>query len=310
MPYITGASTISHQHTFGNPGFSETVKPLQRHTEPVFPDFRDYIDGSLLRRMGKILRMSVAGAKACLSDAGVDQPGAIVVGTGLGCLQDTEKFLDHALTVEGLIPPTAFIQSTHNTMAGQISLSLKNHGYNMTHTQNTISFEHALIDGMVLLSEELENVLVGAADEKTEMLEKISENLGLGELELTSGASFFIMTNNPAGAMARLVDSEVVSYGNAETQLARFLKRNGWGEGQVDLVLFARETDQVFRQADTGIKLSYSPMSGFYPTSAAFAFHFALDFIQLRRGEFKRVLIFNNLGGYNLGLTLLESVET
>ncbi|WP_439556972.1 beta-ketoacyl synthase chain length factor, partial [Dyadobacter sp.] len=149
--YISAASTISHQPTLGNAGFSGSINALATDSSLITPDFKSFIDAALLRRMSKILRMSVACAKDCLAQSHIEQPDAIIVGTGLGCLQDTEKFLSTSLTVEGLLPPTSFIQSTHNTMAGQISLSISNHGYNMTHTQNTLSFEHALLDAMMLL---------------------------------------------------------------------------------------------------------------------------------------------------------------
>ena len=70
--------------------------------------------------------------------------------TGLGCLEDTEKFLSSIYTnEEKLLNPTPFIQSTHNTVAGAIALAIKCHGYNATYTHRGFSFESALEDALI-----------------------------------------------------------------------------------------------------------------------------------------------------------------
>lgn len=195
MYFIQAASTISHQPTFKNKSFSGNISALNAASELLSPDYKKYISPVLLRRMSKILRMSVACSVDCLEQAGIKSPDAIIVGTGLGCLEDTEKFLNNIISIkEGLLPPTSFIQSTHNTIAGQISLILQNHHYNMTHTQNTLSFEHALQDAFLCLDEGEVNLLVGAADEHIEILDDIVEKLGYKNMQLTSGASFFIVS--------------------------------------------------------------------------------------------------------------------
>lgn len=134
------------------------------------PDYSRYIQPRAQRRMGKLLKMSVATAFKSLEEAGIDIPEAIVVGTGLGCLNETEKFLDEIIVnEEGLLSPTSFIQSTHNTIAGQISLLKKCYGYNYTYSDRDNSFENALLDASMLIEEGHKNVLLGAADEITEM---------------------------------------------------------------------------------------------------------------------------------------------
>jgi hypothetical protein len=73
----------------------------------------------------------------------------------------------------------------------------------MTHTQNTLSFEHALFDASMLLREGDRNVLVGAADEHIDILEEIAAKMAFETgSPLTSGASFFILSvenQNTAG---------------------------------------------------------------------------------------------------------------
>ena len=317
MPYISAASTISHQPTFKNAGFSGSIEPYKESSELQAPNFKDYIDAGLLRRMSRILRMSVTCAKDCLEQSGITQPDSIIVGTGLGCLQDTEKFLSNFLTIEGLLPPTSFIQSTHNTIAGQISLSIGNHGYNMTHTQNSLSFEHALLDGMLLLNEEDKNVLVGAADEQIDILDKISDELNLAPILLTSGASFFILSNEKTEkVLAKITDVETIGFvQNIPGAVDLFLKNNSLERTNIDQVLFCGSNDadlfvhSHFNHISYQTRfVDYGLYSGMYFTNSAFALHFAVDSMQINR-DIRNVLICNNLNKINLGLTLIQSIE-
>lgn len=283
------------------------------------PDYKDFIDSGLLRRMSKILRMSVACAKDCIEQAEIGQPDAVVVGTGLGCLLDTEKFLNNVLTVKGLLPPTAFIQSTHNTMAGQISLSIGNHGYNMTHTQNSLSFEHALLDAMLLLGDGEKHILVGAADENIEFLSEVAAHLNLHLAHpLTSGASFFMLSKAQThDAIACVKDTIAVGLAeNIAAHISDFLMRNAVQVEDIDLLLFNGSNDadaqlNVVLEDLSKLKMKtvdYTSLSGIYPTSSAFALHYAADSM---RGDksLRYTLICNTLIHNNLGLTLLQSIE-
>jgi 3-oxoacyl-[acyl-carrier-protein] synthase II len=316
--YISAASSISHQPTFKNAGFSALIEPLNESSVLISPDYKAFIEAGLLRRMSKILRMSVACSKDCIEQAGIDQPDAIVVGTGLGCLQDTEKFLNNSITIEGLLPPTAFIQSTHNTMAGQISLSIGNHGYNMTHTQNTLSFENALQDAMLLLSEGEKHILVGAADEYIDILTEISEQLAIKtETLLTSGASFFVLSKDKTGnALAAVKDCVTTGLvHDIPEKIVSFLTENGIQASDLDLILYSGASkglnDDLFLkslQVELGKGVDYLQLSGIYPTASAFALHYAADLMNQNK-SFKNILICNSLIKRNLGLTLIQSIE-
>jgi 3-oxoacyl-[acyl-carrier-protein] synthase II len=289
-------------------------------SELVSPNYKEYIDAGLLRRMSKILRMSVACAKECITQAKIEQPDSIVVGTGLGCLQDTEKFLNTFLSVEGLLPPTSFIQSTHNTIAGQISLSIGNHGYNMTHTQNTLSFEHALIDTALLLCEEDQHVLVGAADEHIPFLDTVKQELDfVAPVALTSGSSFFIASRDKSEqAVARILDVQTIGLvEDIGVGIESFLSENGISPSALDLVLFSGSEIGVCGEVlhyltRNGVKEDdiedYLPYSGIYPTASAFALHYAVDKLNLNSG-LDNVLICNCLNKRNLGLILVQSIE-
>jgi 3-oxoacyl-[acyl-carrier-protein] synthase II len=313
--FISAAATVSHQPTFQNEGFSNAIQPLANDAALLSPDYKRFIEAGLLRRMSKILRMSVASAKDCIEQAGIEQPDAIVVGTGLGCLQDTEKFLNNSIIIEGLLPPTSFIQSTHNTMAGQISLSLANHGYNMTHTQNTLSFELALQDAMLLLDEGETHVLVGAADEYIDFLDEITRQLGVHrELPLTSGASFFMLQKEKSDrTFAQVTDCRTTGMAR-DFSLQDFLAENELVEQSPDLILYGggyenSEMLNAFFGSETIETIQYLRLSGIYPTASAFAFHYAVDRIRTDRSV-RNVLICNQLRRENVGLTLVKSLET
>ena len=111
----------------------------------------------------------MATSLTALKDTNVESPDAIITATGLGCIENTEKFLK-ALTEQGenCLQPTFFINSTHNTIGSYIAVHMKCHGYNNTHVHRGISFESALLDAFVKIKlGKLHNALVGAFDEMT-----------------------------------------------------------------------------------------------------------------------------------------------
>src|SRR5476651_627724 len=180
--YIRSASSISAQNTFGDVGFlQELAEYIGNRLQAIEPDYKSFIDPKQIRRMSHIIKMGVAAAQDCLNKANVEMPGAIITGTAFGCMEDTVFFLTRIIEMqEEMLPPTAFIQSTHNTVAAQIALMLKCHNYNNTFVHKGVSFENALIDGLMLLNEnEADNVLVGGTEEMIDTGFTILTRLGL-----------------------------------------------------------------------------------------------------------------------------------
>lgn len=307
MYYINAISSISHQPTFNNNGFSKAIKPLGENSEIIKPIYKEYINPKVLRRMGNLIRMSVASSSECITKINTDVD-AIIVGTGLGCLTDTVKFLTNFIQIEGLIPPTSFIQSTHNTIAGQISLNYNNNGYNTTYTQNTLSFELALEDAMMCLNEGVNNVLVGAADEFIPFLGQITEHFDLSHLNLTSAVTFLVLSKTKTSdTIAKVSDCQMVFNANATTDhLTSFLAKNKLTLEDIDTVKYStpilnEKLNHSFKNGE-----DISKLSGIYPTNSAFGFHLAVDEILSQTS--KKVLIYNNLSQTKLGLTLIESI--
>ena len=72
--------------------------------------------------MSNIIKMGISTSLKALDIAEIQMPGAIIIGTGIGCIYDTAKFLNQLIeNEEDLLNPTSFIQSTHNSVAGQLA---------------------------------------------------------------------------------------------------------------------------------------------------------------------------------------------
>lgn len=155
-------------------------------------------DPIVRRRMSRIVKRAVSVGMECVQMVGNDAIDAIITATGFGCLDDSEKFLNNVIeNDEQLLNPTPFIQSTFNTVGGQIGLLCKNHCYNMTYTHRGRSFESALLDAVLLLDAgEAHNVLLGAFDETTPTQHKIMERMGLWRrAHAGEGAYFFVLSD-------------------------------------------------------------------------------------------------------------------
>src|SRR5678815_4645243 len=316
--FITAASTISYQHTFRNKGFAATLVEINDSSNLITPDYSGFIAAMDRRRMSHVQKMSIACALDCVQQANIEQPDAIIVGTSMGCSINTKNFLDKILKAkEGPLSPTSFIVSTHNTVAGQIALLLKNHGYNMTHTQNSLSFEQALMDAMLGIKEGFQHVLVGGADEEEQSLYNMRAKLNNEQLHLVSGASFFILSGDHGGSEGvNLLDvGSYVLIDSITDCTEHFLLSGGQSAKDIGLVLYAvndkkgmAELNSIFRREQL---FDYQIVAGTSFTNSAFAMHYGIDMLldgsnpALR--EHKKILICNNVIPENLGLILLAA---
>lgn len=317
--HLLASSTISYQPTFGKKGFFSVLAEKNPQPEPITPDYSAFIPAMDRRRMSQVLKMAIACSMDCLEQAGISQPDGIIVGTAMGCSTHTRNFLDKIISADdGPLSPTSFIVSTHNTIAGQISLLLKNHGYNMTHTQNSLSFEHALADAMLCISSGYKHVLVGGADEEEHTLYNMKERLNDETITLTGGASFFILAGKQAG-QGGVHLTDVGAFGlisDIPGTITEFLETNKLVATAIDLVLYAncdqRKTDQLKSIFGEDKMADYHKMAGTYYTNAAFGMHCGIDMLSHGKNtvsgeKIKRVLVCNNLIPENLGLILLEN---
>lgn len=167
--YIKSCAQISVQEPLCDKWFTEPIRYEAPYVRALDPDYKPFINPVAARRMGLILKRAMATSLSALKDADVEMPDAIITATGLGCIENTEKFLK-ALSEQGenCLQPTFFINSTHNTIGSYVAVQMKCHGYNNTHVHRGISFESALLDAFVKIKlGKFNNALVGAHDEMT-----------------------------------------------------------------------------------------------------------------------------------------------
>ncbi len=311
--YIRSSACISPQKTFGSDGFlNEPVGYNATRLPAIQPDYSRFIDAKSIRRMSHVIKMGVAAAKECLDLSGIEMPGAVITGTALGCLEDTLTFMNRMIEMdEQMLPPTAFIQSTHNTVAAQIALMLKCHNYNNTFVHKGISFESALIDAIMLLKEEEANdILVGGVEEMTDASYKVLSRLGLfkrwplSNFELFNtptngtiggeGASFFVLSDKASEGNLAQFNGVETFYGlrgstEIETKINTFLLRHKVALDDIDLVITGRngdvKNDAVYAQLNSSIFKStslanYKHLCGEYPVSTSFALWLAANILK------------------------------
>src|ERR1700755_3409783 len=104
--FIKATGNISPQPSF-SAKLEQPVSYTGNRLTCIEPDYAKILDPKLIRRMSHIIKMGVAAAMACLKEAEVQNPDAIIAGTAYGCLADTESFLRKMVeNKEELLTPT------------------------------------------------------------------------------------------------------------------------------------------------------------------------------------------------------------
>ena len=179
--FVLSAKQISMQQPLSEEWMDNPIVYEVPFTRSIDPSFKEYVSPIEARRMGRILKRALATSKEALKTAGCDTVDAIMTGTGFGCIENTEFFLD-ALSNEGeqLLKPTYFMQSTHNTISSLVAIQTKNYNYNATYAHKGISFESALHDAwMQFHLGKIGSALVGCHDEMTETFHSIMKKGGV-----------------------------------------------------------------------------------------------------------------------------------
>ena len=193
---ILSAKQISIQNPLTEEWMENPLSYTEDYVRAVDPDFRQFISAGDARRMGKLLKRALATSLSALQEGGIENPDAIITGTGFGSIENTELFLD-ALVREGeqLLKPTQFMQSTHNTASSLIGIHTKCHGYNSTYSQKGFSFDSALYDAwMQFRIGRIESALVGSHDEMSPVFSGFVRKAGhVKEGEICSEAAVSVL---------------------------------------------------------------------------------------------------------------------
>ena len=172
------------------------------------PDYKEVIvNANLRRRMNRMLKMGTYAAMKCLADTDVDM---MLTATSLGSISDTEKMLDTIYSSgETLGNPTAFIQSTFNTLAGNIAQLKSTHIPNVTFVNRGETVANALRYAQVKLSCDADNILYVSSDEKTELSETVLKKFNLSANGMYGeGSTAMILSSEKTGALAEIVFSK------------------------------------------------------------------------------------------------------
>ncbi len=315
--YILSASSISPQQHFEEEGFLNNIN----HTDNgklyiVHPNYRDYINPVAIRRMSKLLKMGISTGMNALKKAGIDSPDAIITGTGRGSMVDMEQFLlDMIRLKEEALTPTAFIQSTYNSVNGWLALKTKCKGYNQTFVHRGGSFDLAMLDAQLLLSEaeEAQTVLVGCYDEITDDYVRVKDKVGYWKNPVPTnsvdlfehkdtegtiageGSAFFTLSNRPDNAICKLSaiqtlqDASIDDIGSA---ISNMLSKHGLKHDDIDIVLCGNNGDtkqentyvQVCNLfSDTTTSAVFKHLCGEYDTSSGFATWIASEIFNTQR---------------------------
>lgn len=341
--YINGLGSVSIQDPQRGVTIESFVPVEQAVTYAQQPSYKELIAPAMLRRMAKGVKMGIYASQKALDEARLSMPEAIITGTGMGCLEDSEKFLKSILeNQEQYLTPTSFIQSTHNTVGAQIALRLQCKGYNFTYVHASGSFESALLDAFLQIQNgELKDSLVGGIDEisdytlsllqlqelvNSDYSKPFDQGVNIGE-----GATFFCLQNEKTpSTYARITDVLLMHHlndTNFNAVLQGFLRENGLDIEEVDaLVLgsngapvdqnYFSSIEAVFPTADL---LCYKHLTGEYDTASAFGIVLGSVLLKTQqipsialkgkqqRQSFKNIVVYNQLRGADHSFILLKS---
>lgn len=258
MAYIQSSAQISTQEPLTDKWFTEPQECRTRHNRSVEAAYGEFIPPMAARRMGLLLKRAAATSLSALRSASFEDPEAIVFGTGLGCIDNTEKFLTAMIEQgENCLQPTYFINSTHNTVASQVATLIKCHGYNNTYAHLGISFESALMDCLMQFETgRISTALAGGFDEMTPTYFNLFDKVGFwrkadapGSLAGESAVALALAGEKNDSSKCRLEDVSLFCgrpLAEVPAALGRFLGRNGVAASDIDLVITGRNGDTRF----------------------------------------------------------------
>lgn len=293
--YINSSVCICYQDTFLNETMTSGLTKANAESSLAGPDYKQYVSPAQIRRMSTVLKMGVACGVEALKRAETESTDAIIVGTGLGCIQDTLKFVGAMYeSAEGTQSPTAFIQSTHNSIAGQLALLLGNRNYNMTHTQGNLSLAYALMDAQLLLAEgDAGSALVGAVDEMTTderaMITALAEKFAHPLPVLGEGSAFWHMSREATATSIAKV---------TEIKVSTDMGRNLLDGLDADLLL-----TNLSLHGKNERTLVYTDFCGEFFTAAGFGMHLALQFLK-NDSSIGNAAVHHRFGGQEMVISL------
>lgn len=339
--YIQTATQISNQQPLSESWIDEPIIYKEDYVRSIDPNFRDFIAPNDARRMGKILKRALVTSLKAIFLSNITHPDAIITGTGLGCIENTELFLD-ALCRDGenLLKPTYFMQSTHNTISSMIAIYTKTHSYNITYAHRGISFDSAILDAWTQIKlNKINNALIGAHDELTPsyftLLKRI-KYMGVKGMNVCSESAVSIMFNTEQKNenLCEMLSIKMMykpTIEKIEKELDDVLEESNIIKDDIDAVMigvngnkendkyYYSVTDRLFKETPIlhykhifGENYS-APALGFYAVCHCLKNKKIPSFLFLNKEQVfekqaKTILVFNQFDGKNYTLILLKAV--
>lgn len=283
------------------------------------PDYSHWIAPMKLRRMPRLVKMGMAATKLCFEDN--TPPVSVHIGSAYCMLQESETFLKSLIDLhEEALPPTPFIQSTHNTVSGALALDAKVHGHNFTFSHRGHSFENALLDAQLFGEEENHKnqyQLLGAMEEITPLAFKTMQASGcISPQGLPAGEGVSVFKVSPqicSDSFALIRDYQLEKKktpGSTEIheKMAQFINRQENKPVNSDFVVFSYDPNPTGEKTFQTIKETFFPenetitalaYSGVYPTASAFGLGLGLAGLSTRQKTIgHRCWAIQNFGNY------------
>ena len=300
--YINGVGCVSAQKTMETVFLEDVVLNENENVLPIqVPLYKDFISPVAIRRMAKGVKNGIVASATAMKDANVETLDAIITGTGMGCIEDSDKFLKALIdNNEEFLTPTSFIQSTHNTVGSQIALGLQCKAYNFTYVNAAVSFESAILDAkMQIEANESNTILIGGIDEMSDYTAKLFQLAGFIKKEsdapysvldsktrgavYSEGATFFVLEDKKStSTYAEIVDVAMINQLNVdevENEIQVFLKSNNIQVSDIDAVVLGYNGDinydNYYKNLSDNLfantpQVYYKHLSGEYNTASAF----------------------------------------
>ena len=301
--YIKATCSISPQHTYDSDRFLDPVISYEDgKLYSLDTDYSKFISPVAIRRMSRTLKQGITAGMKCLENAGVAIPDAIIIGSARGSVTDMQNFLKDMINMnEEALTPTAFIQSTYNSVNGWLAMLTKCNGYNQTYVHRGFSLELCLLDAQLFLAEAEtpQHILAGGFDELTEEYFIMREKIGFYKESIPNslslldhydtpgsisgeGAHFFTVSNNPENAACAIYSVQMLQQPVSETlqfSINDILTQNSLTIDDLDVLVCGMNGDSRNHFLIDPLIASLSPnttivtfkhLSGEYDTAAGF----------------------------------------
>lgn len=338
--YIRAAEQISLQQPLSEAWMESPVRVDAPWAPAQDPDFKAWLSAGESRRLGRILKRALVSLLTIVRKTGVEHPDAICVGTGLGCMVNTERILETLCNEgESMVSPTHFMQSTHNTIASLLAIHTRSHGYNITYSHKDLSFDLALLDAWLQFRQgRIHTAVVGGYDELTASYYTLLRRIGYlgaeGEGPGSEAAATLLVTDDRSDALCELAGLRIL-YRPGDGELHEALDRllDGAGvardalSGVVTGVNGHRANDAFYERFTAQLlpgvpTLHYKHLFGTSYTAPAYAPYVAAHCLHrgvipptlvcgttpLRDGAPQTLLLVNQRDGKQWSLQLLRSV--